>query len=202
MKIHYMEQRSPEWYAIKCGKISASSMSAVLAKGQGKARKAYMLKLLAERLSGIPQNTYCNSSMEWGIEIEPQARQAYEEATLTVTETVGFVEANEFLGCSPDSLINSNGGLEIKCPDSSTHIQYILANKAVTEYNCQVQSNLWITEREWWDFVSFDPRIISRPFWKIRVYRDEQYINTIKEEVKVFIDEMLKLESQIKGGSL
>jgi len=198
--IHTMPQRSDEWSAVKCGKISASNMSDVLAKGQGKTRRAYMMRLLAERISGIPQENYQNSAMLWGVENEPLAKEAYEASTLNVTEQVGFIEVDAFLGCSPDGLIGDDGGVEIKCPNTSTHLEYILAGKVPPEYICQIQSTLWMTGRVWWDFVSFDPRIPDkRRLFVVRAERDEAKIQEIEIGVKLFIEEMLELDSKSKG---
>lgn len=197
MIIHEMEQQSPEWFAVKCGKVSASHMSDVLAKGSGVTRKKYMMKLLAERLSGIPQASCTNGSMQWGIDTEPQARTAYEMANLEVVRQVGFIELDGDTGCSPDGLVGGEGLLEIKCPDTSTHLGYILAGKMPTEYVNQVQAQLWVTGRKWCDFVSFDPRVPSRPYWSIRVKRDEKKIDEIKEAVDAFVAELKDLEAKI-----
>lgn len=196
MIIHYVLQRSQEWYAVKCGKIGASSIKDVLSKGT--TRNTYMMRLLAERLSGIPQETYCNGAMQWGIDNEEFARNTYEMETGNTVQQVGFVELDEFIGCSPDGLVGGDGLVEIKCPNSSTHLTYILAGKMPAEYVLQVQTQLWITERLWCDFVSFDPRIPSRPFWTIRVNRDEKKITEINSGVKVFLTELLDLEREVK----
>jgi putative phage-type endonuclease len=195
-----MPQRSEEWYAVKCGKISASSLSDVLAKGKGITRRNYMLRLVAERLSGIPQKTYCNGAMEWGIATEPIAKAAYEEHTLTAVQEVGFVECDEFLGCSPDGMIGEDGLIEIKCPETPTHLDYILSGGMPSEYAVQVQGQLWITNRQWCDFVSYDPRLPEecRLFVR-RVERDEKRIDEIKQGVALFIDEMLETEKKVKG---
>lgn len=201
MIVHEMQQGTPEWFAVKCGKISASNMSAVLAKGQGKTRGAYMMKVLAERLSGVPQESYTNAAMQWGIDTEPMAREAYEAATLNVVQQVGFIECSEILGCSPDGLIGDDGGVEIKCPNTATHLQYILDGKLPSEYACQIQSTLWMTGRKWWDFVSFDPRIQGKSrLFHIRVERDEAKINEIEIGVELFIQELKELEAKIKAA--
>ena len=203
MIIHEMTQGSPEWHQVKCGKISSSCMSDVMAKGRGnaesKTRRSYMIRLIAERLSGIPQETYCNGAMQWGIETEPLARQAYEYAELTVVDQVGFVETSEYLGCSPDGFVGDRGLLEIKCPNTTTHVEYLLDNRLPPAYVNQVQSQLWICEREYCDFVSFDPRLICKPYFKTRVERDEEKIKELKIETEIFINELLELEHKIKG---
>ena len=200
-----MEQRTDEWYTVKCGKIGASSMSDVMAKGRGnsesKTRRAYMVRLIAERLSGQPQETYQNAAMQWGIDTEPQAREAYEADTLNVVEQVGFVEASEFLGCSPDGLVGDDGILEIKCPNTTTHIEYLLSDRLPPEYVNQVQSQLWITGRKKCYFVSYDPRLTVRPYFCVVVERDETKIKEIAIETEIFISELLELEAKIKKGN-
>ena len=198
MKIIDCIQGSPEWHAAKLGVASASNFSKILAKGQGKTRKAYMLRLAAEILSSEPQETYSNAAMERGIEIEPQAREYYEGLNGVKVEQVGFCKLDDNIGCSPDGLVGTDGGIEIKCPNTTTHITYILADKLPSEYVAQVQGSLWVTDRKWWDFTSFDPRLKGRPFWSIRVERDEAYINKLAIEVNQFI---IELEELIAGIS-
>lgn len=198
MKIIDCIQGSPEWHAAKLGVASASNFSKILAKGQGKTRKAYMLRLAAEILSSEPQETYSNAAMERGIEIEPQAREYYEGLNGVKVEQVGFCKLDDNIGCSPDGLVGTDGGIEIKCPNTTTHITYILADKLPSEYVAQVQGSLWVTDRKWWDFLSFDPRLKGRPFWSIRVERDEAYINKLAIEVNQFI---IELEELIAGIS-
>jgi len=196
MIIHNCEQGSEEWFAVKCGKISASHFGDVLNKKTG--RRTYMLKVLAERMSGESMNGYSNKAMEDGIETEPLAREYYEQLFGEVQQ-VGFVELNDYVGCSPDGLIGDDGGMEIKCPYPNTHIDYILSNKMPAVYIPQVQGNMWVTGRKWWDFVTFCPKIKDRPFWHIRVERDEKYIHVLSLEVERFISEMKELEDKIKS---
>ena len=194
MIIHNCEQGSEEWFAVKCGKISASHFGDVLNKKTG--RRTYMLKVLAERMSGESMNGYSNKAMEDGIETEPLAREYYEQLFGEVQQ-VGFVELNDYVGCSPDGLIGDDGGMEIKCPYPNTHIDYILSNKMPAVYIPQVQGNMWVTGRKWWDFVTFCPKIKDRPFWYIKVERDEKYIVNLAGEVDRFIADMQELESKI-----
>ena len=194
MIIHDCEQGSDDWFKIKCGKISASHFGDVLNKKTG--RRTYMLKVLAERMSGESMNGYSNKAMEDGIETEPLAREYYEQLFGHVQQ-VGFVELSDYVGCSPDGLNGDDGGLEIKCPFPNTHIDYILKNKLPAVYVPQVQGNMWVTGRNWWDFVSFCPKIKDRPFWHIRVERDEKYIHVLSLEVDRFIADMKELESKI-----
>jgi putative phage-type endonuclease len=200
MIIHTCEQRSPEWYAVRCGKVSASSISDVLAKGKGITRNKYLRRLVAERITGLTKETYCNGAMEWGIQTEPEARDYYENLNFVNVQQVGFVEVNEYLGCSPDGLIGEDGLIEIKCPDSDTHLTYLEEGRMPPEYVTQVQGQLWITGLKWCDFMSYDPRFTCRPAFIIRVERDEYKIQEIAEGVGQFIEEMKELERRIRNG--
>ena len=200
MKVYSCEQLSDEWYAAKLGKVSASQFSKVLNKKTG--RKTYMFKLLAERLSGEPQVSYNNKAMDDGLETEPRAR-AYYEALYGKVQQVGFVEINDYVGCSPDGLVGDDGLIEIKCPYSSTHLRYVEGNRLPADYVAQVQGQLWVTGRRWCDFISFDSIIKVRPFWKIRVSRDENYINNVLSiAVDEFVREMNKIEETIANKNI
>lgn len=195
MQIHNCEQGSDEWHQLRLGKITASEAATVLSKGIG--RKTYMYQLAAGRLTGIVPESYSNATMERGLEVEPQARQYYEVLNSCKIEQVGFVELNEWIGCSPDGLVNNNGLVEIKCPNTSTHIGYIDKDKMPTKYIPQVQFQLAVTNREFCDFVSFDPRLASNPFFCIRVKRDEKYIITLRAAVDKFAGELKDLITKI-----
>ncbi len=190
MKIFRCEQGTEEWFAVKLGKVSASHFSDVLNKKSG--RRTYMYRLLGERLSGESYEAYSNKTMERGSEVEAEAR-AYYEALYGVVEQVGFVQLNDNVGCSPDGLPGTDGLIEIKCPFPSTHARYIIENTLPTAHKPQVQGNLWITGRQWCDFISFDPRVKARPFWKIRVYRDEKYISELHIQIQMFVNELNKM---------
>lgn len=201
MKIHSdIIQGSEEWYKIRLGLVTASNLSKVLAKGQGKTRKAYMLKLAAERLTGLPQESYNNSNMDWGTVTEPLARAHYEAITGVTTEQVGFIARDEDVGCSPDDLVGADGMAQYKCPLTTTHIEYIMAGIFPTTYKAQVQGEIWVAEREWSDFCSFDPRMRSNKMFKIRVYRDQNYIDELQYEVEKFVKE-LKILVETIGSS-
>ena len=192
VKIFECEQQSDEWFAVRLGKVTASHFSDVLNKKTG--RKTYMFRLFGERLSGEPYEAYSNKTMDRGSEVEAEAK-AYYEALYGVVEQVGFVELNDNVGCSPDGLIK-DGLIEIKCPFPSTHARYIINNILPAEYRPQVQGQLWVTGRKWCDFISFDPRVKDRPFWKIRVYRDEKYIKELAIQVTMFVNELKSFEKQ------
>ncbi len=180
-------QGSPEWYDIRLGKVTASCFTDATSAGKGKSpsvtRKNYMFKLIAERMTGLPQESYSNKAMEYGSETEQEAREYYEALNGVSVRQVGFIARDDDVGCSPDGLVGDDGMIEIKCPFSTTHIRYILADKMPAEYVKQVQGQLWVAEREWCDFISFDPRVSQRPSFIKRVYRDEDLIK--KQHIKI-----------------
>ena len=196
-------QGSPEWLAVRAGKVTASRFKDILAKGVGnspsKTRQSYMLEVASEILTGQPAETYTNTAMEHGTLTESLARAAYEQKEFVEVEQVGFVEHSQFIGCSPDGLIDDKGLLEIKCPKTSTQIQRVLAGEFPSEYMAQVQGQLWICERQWCDFVSYDGRIQGpASYFKIRVYRDEAYIHNLSTQVDKFIAELQEMLGKLK----
>ncbi len=177
------DQGSEEWLAARLGFITGSKFKDVKSAGKGgapsKTRMSYMRQLAAEAITGLPQGSFKNEYMEWGTETEPQARAMYELDTGSTATEVAFIKwkPGHKIGISPDALIGEDGGLEIKCPKTTTQIETFLSGKMPACHRAQVQGCLWVSEREWWDFVSFDPRIDgSSSFFCERVYRDEEYI--------------------------
>ena len=198
MKIINCIQGGDEWKSIRCGKITMSRAKDVMAKGVGsapsKTRQSYLYELASEIITGQAADSFTNAAMQHGTLYEPLARIEYEEREGLPVQQVGFVEVNERLGCSPDGLVGENGLLEIKCPKTSTQIQYVLDGEFPSEYKAQVQGQLWVCEREWCDFVSFDPRIEGpSQYFKIRVNRDEEYIEKLKNGVDLFITDLNKI---------
>ena len=157
-------QRSDDWYAARCGKATASRFKDVMARlknGNPAAdRQKYLTELVVERLTGQPVPAYENAAMRWGTEQEAVARAAYEQRTGVAVEETGFVAHDVLMaGCSPDGLVDWDGLIEIKCPyNTGVHIDTLL-NNMPAEHTAQVQGQMWITGREWCDFVSFDPRM-------------------------------------------
>jgi hypothetical protein len=180
------EQRSEEWYQARLGIVTASCFKHVLSKGA--ARKKYMEQLIEERISGEPTNSYANKAMQNGIAREADALVAYEKEVSLIVEKVGFLKINKDVGCSPDGLVGDTGGVEIKCPTAPMHGKYIAQNRLPSTHRAQVQGNLWVTGRLWWDFVSYYP---EKPLFIKRVYTDACYIEKLHAAVNVFIQEML-----------
>lgn len=193
MEVFDCEQNSPEWDAARLGRVTASRFSDAVAGGAGKTRKTYMIKLITERLTGESVDGFCNATMDRGSDIEESARQYYEMVNGCTVKQVGFVQLNENIGASPDGLVGEDGLVEIKCPMSHTHVRYLLDNKFPSTYKAQVQGQLWVTGRKWTDFVSYDPRVTRRPYWYIRVYRDEDYLVELEFKINKFVAEMLAM---------
>jgi putative phage-type endonuclease len=161
-----LTQKSDEWYAARLGKLTASKIADATAKiksGEAASRRTYRAQLVAERLTGIPQGVDLsnNKAVQWGNEYEPLARAAYEAETGTLVDEVGFMLHTRLpmTGASPDGLIGKHSTLEIKCPNTPTHIEYLKANVVPPEYRKQVLWQLACAERTTGIFVSFDPRM-------------------------------------------
>ena len=196
-----IEQGSREWLDLRCGIVTASNFSKVMAKGGGKTRLSYMYQLAAEKLTGQPVETFTNASMEWGTECEPQARSSYELRENLDVEQVTFIKCNlEGVGCSPDGLISEDGIIEIKCPKTTTQIERYLKGDFPSSCKAQVQGQLWVSEREWCDFLSFDPRIIGpSSYFLTRVLRDEDYIRDLENEVINFLNDLAEMVEKLEG---
>jgi hypothetical protein len=199
MKIYEFEQGTPEWHEIRCGIPTASCFDQIVTtKGDpSKQRTKYMYKLAGERLAGKAEESYQNGPMLRGKELEAEARSLYQIIKDLPVKTVGFCLADGY-GASPDSLVGENGGLEIKCPIMSTHVGYLLENRMPTDYFQQVQGNLLVTGREWWDFVSYYPAI--RPLI-VRIERDEVFIRALKAELTNFCQNLDEIVEKLKEKS-
>ena len=190
-----LEQRSAEWFKIRCGKVTASRVSDVIAKtksGWGASRANYMAQLIAERLTGEVADSYSNSAMQWGTDHEDEARMAYEFYENAKVQEIGFVQHNDLeSGASPDGLVEDDGLTEIKCPNTATHIQTLLDQKIPRKYETQMLWQLECTDRKWCDFVSFDPRMPEdlKLFVK-RFERDDKRLDEIRTMVADFIGEL------------
>jgi len=211
-----MEQRTEEWHLARLGKVTASRVGDVLAKiktGESASRKNYKMELVVQRLTGQPQESFTNAAMEWGTATEPQARMAYEAHTGLFVEEVGFINhpTIEGFGCSPDGVVGETlhskhnsitpmtGLIEIKCPNTATHIETVLENKAPSKYIPQMQCQMAVTGAKWCDFVSFDPRVPEDlQLLVVRVERDQEYIDSMEVEVKQFLGEVEEMVNKLK----
>ena len=157
MKIHMMEQRSDEWFAVRLGKITGTSFATV-ANGKKATVETLCEKTAAERITGLASESgYTNAAMERGIELEGQALELYATENFASVRRVGFVELDEFIGVSPDGLVDDNGTLEIKCPERHTHLAYLTGSKSWKTYRWKIQGDIFVTGRHWCDFVSYNP---------------------------------------------
>lgn len=196
-------QGSPEWFAQRVGKLTASRLADVLAKvkaGEAASRATYRAELVAERLTGKAAEGFTNAAMKWGTECEPLARAAYEaEFGLLVTE-VGMVlhPTIPMSGASPDGLVSTDGLIEIKCPETKSHIDTLLSKAAPAKYIPQMQWQMACTGRAWCDFVSFDPRMpADLQMFVCRVLRDDDLIRVYETEAAAFLAEVEATVTQL-----
>ncbi|MDH2092679.1 YqaJ viral recombinase family protein [Rhizobium pusense] len=194
MQVFDFEQGEEEWFRARMGIPTASKFATVMAKGEGKTRSEYMRKLAGEILTGEPQEAFSNGHTERGNAMEDEARQHYAFVEVAEIQRVGFIR-NGNKGASPDSLVGNNGGLEIKTALPHIQIDRLERDRLPPEHKAQVQGNLWLSEREWWDFVSYWPKL---PILTVRVYRDEEYIKTMADEIDRFNDELASLVERIR----
>lgn len=198
-------QGSPEWHKQRLGKATASRIADIIAKtktGYSASRDNYMAQLICERLTQTPTEGFTNTAMQWGTETEPLARKAYEALTFTDVIEVAMID-HPFIpmsGASPDGLVSDDGLVEIKCPNTATHIDTLLTQKVPSKYITQMQWQLACTNRLWCDFVSFDPRLPNHlQLFVKRVERDDAFIFETEAEVNKFLEELdqktIKLES-------
>lgn len=189
-------QGSQEWLQARVGKVTASRVADVIAKtktGYGASRANYMAELIAERLTGTPAEKFTNAAMAWGTATEDEARAAYEFRTGVVVETVGFIQhpSIDESGASPDGYVGAHGLCEIKCPNTSTHIDTLLGQAIPAKYVTQMLWQMACTDRQWCDFISYDPRMPEdmRLFVK-RLPRDQPRIDELNGEIITFLAEL------------
>lgn len=201
MQIIDCEQGSEGWFRARLGIPTASEFATVMrAKGKGengesKERRTYMDKLAGEIITGEPMESYTNAHMERGKAWEDEARDLYCFTRDVDPERVGFVRSGS-KGASPDSLLGANGGLEIKTALPHIQIDRLRRNVLPPEHRAQVQGGMWVCEREWWDFVSYAPRL---PLFIIRVYRDDVYIKQLSDAVDQFNAELQETVQWIRS---
>lgn len=193
MQILTLEQGTPEWLAARLGIVTMSELKTLLVKGKGPGgfgagALSYMHQLIGERITGEPSDAFQgNAHTQRGHELEPVARALYSEATgNTQLEQVGII-LNHGVGYSPDSLVGSDGLIEVKTKLPKYQIELLLADELPQEHVAQCQGGLWVSEREWIDFVSYWP---GMPLFLKRAYRDEAMIRTIAERVEAFYEEL------------
>ena len=198
-----MEQRTAEWFAARCGKVTASRVADVVAKtrtGYAASRANYMAELVCERLTGKPTEGFSNAAMQWGTDQEPFARDAYSARTGELVTEVGFVAHPRITmaGCSPDGIV-STGCVEIKCPNTANHIEYLLSRDPPQKYFYQMQWQMACTGSDWCDWVSYDPRMPENlQLLIVRIPRDDDAIRMLETEVESFLAELNDKVTKLK----
>lgn len=197
MKIYKdIEQNSLEWFEIRKGKFTCSTLSDLFMDKKTKGYNEAINKVVFERLTGEIPESFVNDYMKRGSELEPLARQRYELETFNNVEQVGFIEYSDWFGYSPDGLIGDSGLIEIKCPKFSTLIDFALTKKIPKEYIYQMQGGLLVSEREWCDFVMFHPKLDLQI---VRVFRDEEIISEIQKVLAESVEEVIKRIDKIRS---
>lgn len=205
MRVLECEQGSPEWIAARVGRLGASMVADATARtktGWGASRANVMARLVVERLTGQPQETYSNAAMQWGVDTEPQARAMYEFVRGLAVQAVGLVlHPNlDMTHASPDGLVGDDGLVEIKCPNSATHIDTLLGAEIDGRYIKQMQWQMACTGRLWCDFASFDPRLPPEMQLHVtRVSRDDEIVGTLEADVAQFLCETAVKVERLRG---
>lgn len=203
MKVYHIPQRCEQWHALRCGKLTGSGAQAVIQerkRGTGELAKRSELRqrLVVERLTGVAANDlpYLPKDMQHGVDTEPLAVAAYEAERGELVTRVGFVEHDTLMaGCSPDGCVgNWDGAIEVKCPASATHWDYLKGNTIPEEYYGQLLHTLWITGAPWVDFVSYDPRFLdeSKRLFIQRLKRNDELLTAYGLAVSLFLSEVDK----------
>ena len=193
-----MQQGTNEWRLARCGSLGASQLSDALAKtksGWGASRENLKSRMVIERLTGLPVDGYESPAMIWGRDKEEEARIAYSFMTGHDVTEVGLYKHPTIIGthASPDGLVGDDGCIEIKCPNSATHIEVLKTNQIAHKYILQMQWQMACADRQWCDFVSFDPRMPDHLMLYIaRVQRDNDMLATLESEVAAFLAEVDK----------
>ena len=199
-KLIKAEQRSPEWFEARLGRATASKFADIMAttrSGYSAKRNNYATELALERLTGVQNETFTSGPMQWGIEHEDTAALMYSLKTGNDVEQTGLWVHDELMaGASPDGLVGDDGVIEIKCPNSATHLNTLVTGKIPGQYIAQVQGQMWITGRKWCDFISYDPRMPENAqMIIIHVERNDDYIEELQIQVREFLEEV---EAQVE----
>lgn len=191
-----MEQRSPEWFAARCGKVGASRIADIVARtksGYSASRANYMAELVVERLTNKNTEGFINAAMQWGIDQEPFARAAYEAKTGELVTETGWVQhpTIEGAGASPDGLVGDRGVLELKSPSTAIHIEYLMTKEPPQKYYYQMQWQMRCCDAGFADWVSYDPRMPTNlQLLVVRIERDDDCIKMLETEVTAFLAEL------------
>lgn len=206
MSEHDMEQRTDAWREIRRGKVTASAiedvMSSLKSGGEPAGRRNYRAQLVVEIMTGTVAESYTNGAMQWGIDNEDAARDAYAFQSGIEVEQVGFIDhpTVPMSGCSPDGLIGDDGMVEIKCPNTATHIDYLLDGVVPAAYVKQMQWQMACSGRKWNDFVSYDPRMpVELQLFVCRLERDDAMIEKMEDAVRAFRSEVDAMVAKLEA---
>jgi putative phage-type endonuclease len=205
MIIEGLVQNTPEWLVHRVGLCTGSRVADVIKRLTRKSgdRQAgdyaqchydYLWEVVIERLTGRAADSYVSPAMEWGIEHEAEARGVYEVRKDVMATPIGFAmhPTIEWFGASPDALVGEEGVLEIKCPNTSTHLAYLLGGEVPIEYVPQMMAEMACAERKWCDFVSYDPRLPHNlQFFCRRFHRNDELIAQMEAEVRTFLEDVI-----------
>ena len=203
--MHGVVQGTDDWFAARLGKATASKVADIVARtksGYAASRANYMAQLVAERLTGMVAESYTNAAMQWGTQQEPAARSAYEFYVGADVTEVGFVQnpTISMSGASPDGFVGDDGLVEIKCPNTATHIDTLLGKSIDGKYITQMQWQMACTGRQWCDFASYDPRMPeTMSLFVTRIERDNGRIEELEHEVRAFLTETAKKVKALRG---
>ena len=194
MEIKKIEQGSEEWFRERTGKLTASNAQAIATAGKG--LETYIIKLLSEKYSKGERISFSNEHTDRGNELEDKARELYSFMNDVEIEQVGIVELNEYVSCSPDGLVGDNGGIEIKCPDDFGYFKFFLdGEKNIdSKYMWQVQMNLFITGRKWWDFIAYNPNF-DKSIFVFRVLPNKDSFR--KLEIEAGIEKIKQINKKL-----
>jgi len=198
MIIHEVEQNTPEWLELRKNKFTASNFGKLFMAKTTAGYNELINRVVFERVTGELPESYSNEYMQRGHDLEPEAIQRYEFETFRKVKRIGFVEMNEFIGCSPDGFVGDKGMVQVKVPKYSTLIDYMISNKIPKDYSWQMQGELWICEREWNDFFVYHPNL--EPL-RIRVSRDEAKIKELESEIEIAIETVQERINLIRKAS-
>ena len=196
-------QNTPEWFSLRLGQVTGSRVADIVARtktGYSTSRANYLAQLVSERLTCRPGDGYTNAPMQWGIDHEAEARRAYAFRYDMVVELAGFVSHPTIAkaGASPDGFVGSDGLVEIKCPNTATHIETFVTGKIPAKYEIQMLWQMASTGRRWCDFVSYDPRLPeAMALFVQRLSYDEERIAEIEAEVRFFLREVDELVDRL-----
>lgn len=197
MIIHNMPQKSKEWFEVKKGKLGASHAQCIQAQGKG--LETYILELMSENYSSAERESYINSHMERGNELEEQARSIYELETGNEVSEVGFIEYDDYVGCSPDGLVGEDGLMEIKCPSDKVYFQYLLDGIVDKKYYYQMQMQMMITGRNWCDYVVYNPNYKKSIIIK-RIEKDNEAFNKLFKGFEIAKHKINEIKKTLKEG--